>query len=421
MRTLLVLIFLAAATQIFGQNDFRELENKSREFFDKGDYSNLKKVTDKMIASGMDYYYLRLRLGILAYRSGHFPVAADNFSGALKYNSLDTISHEYIYYSYLLSGRKNDADLYLLSLHQGQKNSSLASITEPVITNVFAGASITGYDYLTYTKNKLYYEALKYCNSFNAGLEATYMNRFRGTFMFTNFKKTGTYYSAVDSTGKALDFSQNQLYMKLSGSIFPGWEISGFGHFAFYTEIVPAPRPFRMSSTVTQKGEYAVGLGLSKSYWKIRAGLNASISNFENSRQVRSEAYITYLPSGNLNLYFTTGGMLQNDSNWGRTYQANADFGLRLSKKIWFEAGLLKGNSFHYVRESGIIMNNSFLIPSTSVYCNFILMPLKKITVNISPSYTFNNSYSWNLSSLYRGYEVDPNSFGIVIKIIYNN
>ena len=239
--------------------------------------------------------------------------------------------------------------------------------------------------------------------------------------MFTNLKKTGTYYSSVDSTGKALDFSQNQLYMKISGNIFPGWEISGFGHFAFYTEIVPAPRPFRLNSTVTQKGEYALGLGLSRSYWKIRTGLNASISNFENSKQVRSEAYLTYLPSGNLNLYFTAGGMLQNDSNWGRTYQANADFGLKLSKIIWFEAGILRGNSFHYIRESGFIMNNSFLIPSTSVYCNFILMPLKKITINISPSYTVNNSYSWNLSSLYRGYEVDPNSFGIVIKIIYNN
>jgi len=197
--------------------------------------------------------------------------------------------------------------------------------------------------------------------------------------------------------------------------------LTGFSHFAFYTEIIPAPRPFRQNSTVNQKGEYALGLGISKSGWKIRAGANFSVSNFENSNQIRGEGYLTCLPAGNLNLYFTTGGMLQNDTDWGNTFQVNEEAGLKLSRSIWLETGLVLGNSFHYVRDMGYFMNNSFMIPSATLFCNVILMQWKKITLNITPSYSRNKNYSWNLTSLYHDYELDPNSFGVAIKIIYNN
>jgi len=422
MRTILIIFTLTLTTTlVFAQNDFKELDLKSHDFFEKGDYKNLKKTTDLMLSSGMDYYFLRLRMGITAFRAGHYPVAVDNLSMAIKFSSLDTISRDYIYLSYLLSGRKGDADLYLLSLPSQYRNSSLAALQNHVLTNVFGGGTVIGYDYLNYSKNKLYYEAVKYCYSFNAGIEASFLNRYKGTFMYTNLKKTGMFYSAQDSLGRDLNFSQNQIYLKLSGNLFPGWEISGFAHFAFYTEIVPSPRPFRMVTTITRKTEYATGLGISKSYWKIRAGANFSLSNFENSNQIRGEGYLSFLPSGNLNLYFTSGGMFQNDTDWGNTFQVNEEVGFKLSRNTWLETGFITGNSFHYVRNEGSIMNNSFVIPSTTIYCNLILMHWKKITLNISPTYSRISNYSWNLSSLYRGYEVDLNSFGIVIKLIYNN
>jgi hypothetical protein len=422
MRTILITFALALTTTlVFCQNDFRELDRKSLDYFEKGDYNNLKKTSDIMLAYGMDYYYLRLRLGIAAFRKGKYSEAVENLSRAVRFSSLDTISREFIYYSYLLSGRKGDADLYLLSMPEQYKNSSLTSIKNPLVTKVFAGGTLTGYDYFNYTKNKLYYEAIRYCYSFNAGLETSFLNRYKGTIMFTNLRKTGMFYSLSDSTGRNLDFSQNQLYVRLTRNLFPGWEITGFGHLAFYTEIVPSPRPFRIASKITNKSEYSAGLGLSKKFWKFRAGANVSVSDFENSNQVRGEGYLSYLPSTNLDLYFTTGGMLQNDSNWGNTFQINEEVGIKLSGKIWIETGLMAGNSFHYVRNEGILMNNSFIIPSTTVYCNLILMPWKKLTLNISPSYSRITNYSWNLSSLYRDYKLDLNSFGIVIKIIYNN
>ena len=422
MRTLLILLgLLAISIRIFAQNDFRALDQKTYEFYNKGDYKNLKKTGDLMLAGGMDYYYLRLRMGITAFNNCHYSIAAKHFTKALQFSSMDTISREYIYYSYLLSGRKADADLYLSNVPADKKNNLLNGVQKPWLTDVYAGASLSGYDYITYNKNKLYYESVKYNYSLFAGLEASFLERFKATLMYTNLKKTGMVYSAADSTGKDLNFTQNQLYAKLSGSIFPGWEFSGFGHFAFFTEVVPSPRPRFIGASVTTRTDYVAGLGISKNGWKIRTGVNFSLSNFENSNQVRGEGYITFLPYSNLNLYFTSGGMFQTDRDWGETFQVNEEVGIKIARSVWLETGLVVGNSFLYSRNMGYLMNNSFMIPSTTVYCNLIVTTWKNLALNISPFYSKNNNYSWNLNSLSRTGELNPNSFGIAFKITYNN
>ena len=146
-----------------------------------------------------------------------------------------------------------------------------------------------------------------------------------------------------------------------------------------------------------------------------------SLSNFENSNQVRGEGYITFLPYSNLNLYFTSGGMFQTDRDWGETFQVNEEVGIKIARSVWLETGLVVGNSFLYSRNMGYLMNNSFMIPSTTVYCNLIVTTWKNLALNISPFYSKNNNYSWNLNSLSRTGELNPNSFGIAFKITYNN
>jgi hypothetical protein len=422
MRTILILAgLMAISASISAQNDFKTLDQKTYDLFNKGDYKILKKTGDLMLAEDMDYYYLRLRVGISAFNNSHYSDAAEHLTMALKFNSLDTISREYIYYSYVLSGRKADADLYLSAIPADKRNKSLNAIQRSWLTDVYAGGGLLGYDYLTYNINNLYYEAVKYNYNFYAGLDASFLDRFKSTLMYTNLRKTGMYFSALDSTGNDLNFTQNQFYAKVSGLIFPGWEFSGFGHFAFYTEVVPFLRPRFIGASINRRTDYVAGLGISKNWWKIRTSVNVSLSNFGNSEQVRGEGYITYLPYSSLNLYFTSGGMLQTDRDWGESYQIDEEVGIKIMRSVWLETGIMLGNSFLYARNMGNIMNNSFMIPSTTVYCNLILTKWKKLTLNISPFYSKNLNYSWNLSSFSRNNEINPNSFGIAIKLTYNN
>ena len=162
-------------------------------------------------------------------------------------------------------------------------------------------------------------------------------------------------------------------------------------------------------------------MGISKNGWKIRSGVNISLSNFINSNQLRGEGYLTWLPAGNLNLYLTSGGMYQTDYNWGKTYQINQEIGFRIIKSLWMESGIIKGNSFLYARNQGYLMNNSFLIPTTTIYSSIIILPGKQLSITITPFLSENNIYSWDLKAYKRIDKLTLQSFGGSIKLTYKN
>ncbi len=412
MRVLLIIsaILIVCSTALSAQKDFKTLDMRTYDFFIRGDYKNLKQTADTMFSQGIDFYYLRMRLGILSFNKQQYPDALSHFNKAIQFNSLDSISGEYIYYSYLFSGRKADANLYLASIPPYQLSRTLKSEATHFSPDFHFGSVVTGSDITLYARNSLYYEAVKNSLSIYAGFESYFLNRFKATFTYTNYRKEGTVYSSSNPSGTNLNFVQNQVYGKLSGYIFPGWEFSGFSHFAFYMDMLAANQK-------TQ--EYLFGLGVSKNGWKIRTGANISVSNFSNSDQIRGEGYLTYLPSGNLNLYFTSGGMYQSDKNWGSTYQANQEIGFKILRTLWLESGIVIGNSFLYARYQGYVMNNSFETTITAIYGNIIILSGKHFRITLTPSYAENQIYSWDLNAYTRTGKVTNDSFGGLIRLTY--
>jgi hypothetical protein len=412
MRILLTMLYMLLVFPggISAQNQFKRLDQLTYDYFQKGDLKNLKLTADTILSQGTDYYYLRMRLGILSYNKQLYSNAFIHFKRALEFNSKDTISPEYIYFSYIFSGRIADADLYLRSLPSFRKNITLTSAGKQASSNFYIGTSFMGSDYITYTTNSLYYEALKNSLSLNAGYETSFLHRFKGTVAYTNFRKSGKVYSRANPSGTDLNFSQNEIYVKLTGYLFPGWEISAFGHFAFIKDI---------NTPDGKNSDLLGGVGFSKNGWKIRTGMNMSLSNFSNSAQIRSEGYLTWLPSGNLNLYLTSGGMYQSDINWGATYRFNQEIGFKVSGSIWLESGIVRGNSFLSAGNLGYNINNSYQIPVTTIYSNIIILPVQHLSITITPFYGGYQNYSWDLTAYTRTNKLTINSFGVFIKINY--
>ncbi len=421
MRIVLIIsvILLLFSKEACAQSDFRTLDRKTYDYFIKGDYKNLKRTADTMLLMGIDYYYLRERLGLTGFSKQDYPNAVKDFSKAIEFNSLDTVSREYIYKSYIFSGRKADAILYLKSIPEGNRNTSLKAMDMPCSAEFFLGSSGAVFDVFSYQTNNLDYEAVKNNLSINAGVEAYFLKRFKGTIAFTDFHKSGTKFTPVNITGKDLNFTQNQVYTKLSAFFFPGWELSGFSNIVSYTESVIKGTPMNRISSNQHFTECLMGIGVSKNLWRIHAGANISISNFSNSKQIRNEGYFTWLPSGNLNLYLTSGWMGQSDNNWGGTYQLSQEIGFKISKSLWLESGLVRGNSFLYGRTQGLIINNSFQIPVTTIYSNLIILSGEHLKFSIMPFYSVNQIYSWNLTAYSRTDKLIVNSFGGQIKLTY--
>jgi len=423
MRIILIvtILFLSFSANLSAQNDFMTLDKRTYDYFIRSDYNNLKMTSDTLFAEGIDYYYLRLRLGILSFNKQLYYNAFNNFTRAIEFNSLDTVSMEYIYNSYLLSGRSSDAFHYLESIPEEKITNKLRSVRRPVFSNFFIGSYISGSGGALYEPNNLFTEIADNNLSISAGFESRFSGSLTGSFAFTNFRKNGTIYDNNNPEASKLNVIQNQVYAKLTGYVFHGWEFSGFGHTALYRDPNAAKtsmngRPINQIYT-----EYLAGVGMAKSGWKIRTGANISASNFTNSNQFRGEGYLVWLPAANLNLYLTSGGMYQTDNSWGDSYQVNQEIGFKIFKFLWMESGIIKGNSFLYARNQGYLMNNSFLIPSTTIYSNLIILPGKQFIITLTPFYAENDIYSWDLNAYTRTGKLTLKSFGSSIKLTYKN
>lgn len=411
MRIILIIaVALILSVNLHGQGDFRSLDSISYDYYLKNDYANLKRTAKTMYSSGFDYYYIRMRLGILAYYKQRYKISSDNFRKAIEFSSHDTLSHEYIYYSYLFSGRELDAKLYLASITYSRKNNVLKSVKSGGISKAFIGSSYSAGDVLLYQTNALYYESVKSSFGMTAGFDAYTGNNSVISLAYTGLFKEGTVYSSSAPAGIDLNFRQNQFYGKVV--LFPseGLEFSGFGHIVSFNDVFTAGLRYT---------EFTGGAGVTLNGWKLRSGLNLSISNFGNSRQVRSEGFVTWLPSGNLNLYFTSGGMFQNDKYWGSTYQVNQVIGFRLADFLWIETGVMQGNSFLNVRNNGYSVNNSYQIPTVSAHSNLIFFPLKKISLTLTPYYNKFDVYSWDFTNVSRTGRANIDSFGCAFKLSF--
>lgn len=423
MRNVLIItvILIVSPIVLFAQNDFATLDKQTYDYYLKGDYKNLKITGGKMLSNGIDYYYLRMRMGILAFNNQHYSSSFKHFTKAIHFNSWDTVSRSYIYYSYLNSGRKNDAKLYLETIPWDKRNNDLRSIEKHVLHEAYLNVSTANYDVKYYDTRVDNYEAVKNFLIVDFGIEAMFSPSFKGSFAYSNVRKTGTEYSKANTSGTNLNFSQNQLYFKLAGFKFPGWEFSGFGHIVFYSVGSSQSQQGGRNAATQYKSEYLGGLGVSKNGWRLRASVSASISNFGGSSQVRGEGFLTYLPFGNLNFYLTSGGMFQKDKNWGETYQINQEVGFKLAKYFWLESGVVAGNSFLYSKNQGFILNNSFQVPVTSVYGNLIFLLGKKFSITLTPQYNMYHIYTWDLNNFNRYDKLNLGSIGGAIKLTFKN
>ena len=124
MRTIIVIVSVLVLTYRLGaQTDIASLDRLNYQYFLGKDYKNLKRTAKEILNQGNDYYYLRMRLGILAYENQRYAYAYRNFTRAKQQNPFDTVTNEYLYYCYLLAGRQADALQFLRTLSENDKNS----------------------------------------------------------------------------------------------------------------------------------------------------------------------------------------------------------------------------------------------------------------------------------------------------------
>ena len=105
-----VLIFsLLPVNPVFASTDFKTVDSETYRLFNQQKWDSVILIGKSALRENIDYFYLRLRIGISYFEIKKYILAIEHLGKAHEFNSIDPIAMEYLYESYILAGRNADA------------------------------------------------------------------------------------------------------------------------------------------------------------------------------------------------------------------------------------------------------------------------------------------------------------------------
>jgi tetratricopeptide (TPR) repeat protein len=105
----IILIFLILQISSYAQKagDYAYVDSITYSYYNSGKWDSLIQLGNQALGNNIDYKYLRQRIGYAYFIQGNYFDAKINFEKALTFDSFDQFTLEYLYYAYLNTG-KND-------------------------------------------------------------------------------------------------------------------------------------------------------------------------------------------------------------------------------------------------------------------------------------------------------------------------
>ncbi|MEI7492732.1 MAG: hypothetical protein WCK92_15125 [Bacteroidota bacterium] len=400
--------------------DFQTADMLTYRCYTEQKWDSVILVGKQALRSDIDYYYLRVRLGIAYFEKKEYFPAATHLKKARQFNSGDAFVADYLYRSYVMTNQTEEASLlrakappevwdtakysqgFLQQLHF-ETGYTLSSDRNPANLPTLMG------------KDSIYGEQDLYGNNFygNFAVNLRASNRlsFSLAYNYLNFNKTkyiqyGHAEAQRDSIGdrpfsrdyfysfpwKIHDTSfryhvqQHEVYLGATLSLPWGIRIMPAVHWvhvssplisasvktdsisdtAFYLKSDGTYHLFKYPSVVysyTQKdtsfNNYLAALRISKDLGRFSIALSGSWSNLNGKTQEQAGLSLSYFPLGNLNLYGTTAvtGFFQGSESRILLSQV---LGGRLTPWMWGEANFNYGDYTNAnIANGAIVYNNS--------------------------------------------------------------
>lgn len=123
-KLLLIIIFYISVLNIFANDTltYTYVDSATYSMYMKQEWQPLIKLGNEALYNKVDYFYLRMRLGIAYYETKEYEPAISHFEKALEFNSANETAMEYIYYSLVFIGKTRDAGYYAKNFNQTLKD-----------------------------------------------------------------------------------------------------------------------------------------------------------------------------------------------------------------------------------------------------------------------------------------------------------
>ncbi len=358
---------------------FADLDVGTYQLYEKAKWKELIDLGQAGLDSGIDYYYLRIRMGIAEFNIKHYQSAIPHFRKALKFSESDPLALEYLYYSLLWSGRKQEARLIVQSMPAATRKKIGVSSNSSLKGVFLEGGQVAVMDldslinfqpegflvdhYLL--KNYLYV---------SGGLELDFGERFTMRAGLNYMKFSALQQLSVPSPVgmQIFDFdhqnTQTGLYLGGEWTLHPNWYLGLAGHFikGDYNYMEYSPGMMMGQSQFARRWlnyrDFVLEGSLSHRFQTVQAGINASYFNLGDQSGTQTGLDITWYPFGNLNLY------LQAHSDWvipletdeyegSWVWQGMA--GMKIFRYLWIEAHAGAGRMAGWSEKSAYIVYNN--------------------------------------------------------------
>jgi hypothetical protein len=318
-----ILCWLVSVANAQEEADFGRINQETYRLYLEQKWDSLILAGKEALRLEVDYYYLRMRLGIAFYEKKNYRAAATHFQRAVEMNQGDQVAMEYLYFARLYAGQSRQA-----SLVRDRFNGGLA-LRLPKEKGRFFGKA--GMEYL--------YSQSDYGNSsaplegfftLPAGAQPVTLHFSNYTLTLENALSPGVslyhaytylskynHYYFSDGTGIYYDLEeqrayQHQYYFSPRFTTPSGLSILPMIHLlsVYYQTIVSSGQGY-MGGTGSTLGyvrdlDFAAGITLVKNWGPVDVSLGTSYAGLNRARQVQGKLGLMYYPLGNLNLYVGT-------------------------------------------------------------------------------------------------------------------
>lgn len=347
--------------------DFSRIDSLTYRLYLEKQWDSLILVGKQALHDDIDYYYLRIRMGIAYFEKQRYITSISHLTAALAFNKGDLVALEYLYFAYLYSNRPQDAYSLLPAMPETMKKR--LNLKTPVIEQArleaggtfVAGENGKGRQGTAHT-GVVYSETDRYGNSFygQASLTFNLWNRasLKAAYSFLDFSKTRNfrwsllsdnlvqradctwgYYNhyRIDTLYTDTTFKyqtlQNELFLEAK-IVLPGrfrvqpsfhllrvalplvqahyqasivtdtlWYVASTDT---YTTFPFARSIYTLTQNDTTFYNYVTGLTLGHDFSIFGLDLSGSWSNLNGKDQFQAGVSLAWFPAGNLNIYGNT-------------------------------------------------------------------------------------------------------------------
>ncbi len=391
-KKILILMFILYTTvsQINSQNkSITKVDINTYELYKNSDWEGLIKEGKSALKVGVDYFYLRMRIGYAYFMQGKYRQAILHYKKAILLNPKDVNAQYFLIKSYEYSGRNNEA----LRFSKNISSKNLPDISNKYKNNILKAGII--YSYATANPEDIKTEITTGNDLSVYGIQKA-TNYFHNTNIFVShklgrsviinhsldylYKSDYSFLSGDNDFISNNDQSLNQWIYNLNFQINPigGFTINPGLNFVNITIPVDENAQNDISKT-----SILYNFKLQQEFAKATLGISIFNGELNEINLLQIGSHLTWYPKANLNLYYTLDAywhQQKDDQNKENNFVHKHTLGLKMSKYWWTETSILfpEINNFYDFSNAAlynslegtkkaISMTNIFLLKNSNI------------------------------------------------------